>query len=175
MSISELARTARPELERGLSGERAQEASRQVQREYGAQMSEDRNTAQSEPLIELIPLDRKRILDVGCGRGLGTAALARSFTGSTLVGADVGEEFIERARAELATDSLSFAVEDFAELSFADGAFDCVHADNSLEHAFDVDASLAELYRVLAPGGCLVAALPPDGLNPDRTCDVSAN
>jgi SAM-dependent methyltransferase len=171
VSISELARSARPELERNLSGGRIQEAERQVRREYAAQMSSDRNTAQALELLKLVPFDRTRILDVGCGRGLGTATLADALPRSEVVGIDVGEDFISRAREEFGTARVSFAVEDFAELSFPDGHFDCVHADNSLEHAFDIDATLAELHRVLGPGGCLVAALPADGLNPDRTCD----
>lgn len=171
VSLSELAMSAREELERSLSDGREQEAARQVHREYAAQMSSDRNTMQSEPLARLVPLDRQRILDAGCGRGVGTAALARAHPRSTVVGADVGADFIERANREFASERVSFRVEDFGALSFADGELDCVHADNSLEHAFDVDATLAELHRVLSAGGCLVAALPPDGLNPDRTCD----
>jgi SAM-dependent methyltransferase len=171
VSITELARSARGELERNLSAGREQEAARQVRREYVAQMSSSRNTMQSEPLARLIPLDRKRILDVGCGRGVGTAALARAYPRSRVVGSDVGADFVERADQEFASERLTFRVEDFAALSFADAEFDCVHADNTLEHAFDVDATLAELHRVLSSGGCLVAALPPDGLNPDRTCD----
>ena len=171
VSLSELARTARAELERGISATREEEAERQVGREYAAQMSSERLTAQAKRLERLIPLDRRRIFDAGCGRGVGTAALARSFPGASIVGADVGEAFIERARADFGSDRLSFSVQDFTALSFADSAFDCIHADNSLEHAFDVDAALRELYRVLCAGGCLVAALPLDGLNPNRTCD----
>ncbi len=171
VSLSELARSAVAELERSVSRGRAQEAARQVHREYAAQMSDDRNATQSERLQELIPLDRERVLDAGCGRGVGTAALARACPRSQIVGIDIGEDFIERANVDFASERLSFAVEDFASLSRLDGEFDCVHADNTLEHAFDVDATLAELHRVLAQDGCLVAALPPDGLNPDRTCD----
>jgi SAM-dependent methyltransferase len=171
VALTELARTARDELEQSVSHGREQEAARQVQREYAAQMSSERNAAQSERLMRIVPLDRERILDVGCGRGAGTAALARAFPSSRVVGVDVGADFVARALSELSSERLSFCVEDFAALSFAEGLFDCVHADNSLEHAFDVDRTLTELHRVLGDGGCLVAALPPDGRNPDRTCD----
>src|SRR5947209_3370237 len=134
-------------------------------------MADERNTPISERLQRLIPLDRRRLLDAGCGRGVGTAEIARGFPRTSIVGADVGADFIDRATAEFGDDRVKFAVEDFGALSFADGEFDCVHADNSLEHAFDIDVTLAEIYRVLDGGGCLVAALPPDGLNPHRTCD----
>lgn len=171
VSLSELAKMARTELEAGLSTTREVEAARQVRREYAPQMSADRNVTQSEPLRRLIPLDARKIIDVGCGRGVGTHTLAQERPWARITGTDVGEEFIERARHEFGNDRLSFAVADFVDLPFADAECDCVHADNSLEHAFDVDATLGELYRVLADGGSLVAALPPDGLNAHRTCD----
>lgn len=49
--------------------------------------------------------------------------------------------------------------------------FNVVCADNTIEQAFDVDATLREVLPALRPNGTLVAARPPDGLNPDRTCD----
>lgn len=170
VSISQLAHSARAELERNISASRQQEATRQVLREYAAQMSADRNVAQSELLHKLLPLDRRHVLDVGCGGGGGTAALAQTYPWMDVVGADVGEEFVAHAK-QFESARVSFAVEDFASLTFPDGEFDCVHADNSLEHAFDVDATLQELHRVLSEGGCLIAALPPDGVNPNWTCD----
>jgi SAM-dependent methyltransferase len=51
-----------------------------------------------------------------------------------------------------------------------EGEFDCVEAKGSLERASDVDGALADAYRALADGGCLIAAILPDGLNPGRTC-----
>ena len=47
-------------------------------------------------------------------------------------------------------------VGDFHELQFADGTVDVVYT-NSLDHAFDLDHILAEVRRVLAPGGVLIA------------------
>ena len=171
VSMSELARTARAELERGVSRSRETEAERQVQREYTAVMSRERNTAPSRVLQGIVPLDRQRILDAGCGAGDWSAALAAMYPWTRVSGADVGEDFIARATREFASERISFSVEDFAAMSFATAEFDCVYADNSLEHAFDVDATLRELHRVLAPGGCLVAAIPADGYNAHRTCD----
>jgi ubiquinone/menaquinone biosynthesis C-methylase UbiE len=49
-------------------------------------------------------------------------------------------------------------VGDVQELPFADGAFDCVVANWMLYHVPDVDLGLAEIARVLKPGGRLVAA-----------------
>jgi len=88
-----------------------------------------------------------------------------------VVGVDAGRDFINRASSKYGSVRVRFAVEDFARLSFADGSFDCVYADNSLEHAYDVDATLTSAYRVLADGGVLVAAIPSDARNDGRTCD----
>lgn len=171
VSVTKMAQAAMLDLDRVGSRDPDEEAVRQVRREYSTQMSDERHVAQTARLYELIPLDRKRILDVGCGRGVGTAALADMFQWAAVVGVDVGADFIERARSEFAHDRLSFEVASFESLACPDHSFDCVVADNSLEHAFDVDATLGQLHRVLDDGGCLVAAVPPDGLNPSRTCD----
>lgn len=170
-SLSELARLARIELERTSSSDRAAEATRQVRRERDAVLSSERNLEQSRELQRRIPLDRRRVLDLGCGSGDWSAAIARRLPIAEVIGVDVGAEFIAAAARAHGTSRVSFAVEDFAELSFADCAFDCVYADNSLEHAYDVALTLSEIHRVLSPGGLLVAAIPADALDPGHICD----
>ena len=169
--LSELAARSRPELERAVNTDAGAEARRQVRREYRAVMGDERNESQSFRLQELIPWDRRRVLDLGCGAGTWSARIAELRPWMDVVGVDVGEDFIAKARRQYESARVSFQVEDFAALSFAEGSFDCVYADNSLEHAFDVDATLREITRVLRPGGVLVAALPPDARNPAQVCD----
>jgi SAM-dependent methyltransferase len=171
VSLAELAREARDELVRSVSASPGEEAVRQVQREYSTVMADDAHVSQSRVLQRLVPVDRVRIFDAGCGGGNWSAALARLHPRAVVVGADVGADFVARATERYAGPRVSFRVEDFAALSFADCEFDCVYADNSLEHAFDVQRTLRELHRVLAPGGCLVAAIPPDGTRTSHTCD----
>lgn len=171
VSLSDMAEAAREELGETVSRTREDEAERQVRREYDAILAPGLNVAQSEVLLDMVPLDRTAILDAGCGGGDWSAVLADRLPASSVIGVDVGEEFVAHARRRFASDRVTFAVEDFAGLSFADGSFDCVYADNTLEHAFDVDTTLSELWRVLRDGGCLVAAIPADALNPGRVCD----
>jgi ubiquinone/menaquinone biosynthesis C-methylase UbiE len=171
VTLREMARIARAELEGSTTSDAGEEAERQVEREYATVMSEDHNFAQSDRLQRMIPLDRRRVLDAGCGAGEWTARIAGLLPQASSVGIDVGEDFVSEAERRHGGARVSFRVEDFGQLSFPDAAFDCVYADNSLEHAFDVDRSLAELYRVLAPGGALVAGIPADAVNPGRTCD----
>jgi SAM-dependent methyltransferase len=57
---------------------------------------------------------------------------------------------------------MGFAAADLPALPFAEATFDCVCAENALEHVRDVDAALAEVRRVLVDGGMLLAAIPCD-------------
>jgi SAM-dependent methyltransferase len=125
---------------------------------------------QSCLLQSLLPLDRTRLLDLGCGSGLNARALHERYPWMKVFGLDAGRDFIAAARERHAGPSVSFAVGLFTALPCAGGAFDAVYADNSLEHAYDVQATLAEIFRVLAEGGCLLAAVPPDGYNSSRPC-----
>jgi SAM-dependent methyltransferase len=171
VSLSRMADTARAELLRVSCQDAREEAAYQVKREYGAIMGEERNAAQSRVLQDMMPWDRERVLDLGCGAGYWSAELAQRFPWMQVTGVDFGEDFIAKARLHFASDRVTFQREDFQHLSFEEGVFDCVYADNVLEHAFDVDRTLNEIHRVLRDGGVLLAALPPDGYNPSAICD----
>lgn len=110
---------------------------------------------------EIAGRDGARLLDVGCGTGSNLAAFASSFGDrARTIGIDASSEALAFCRRRgVPTVSLS-AVE---ELPFADGAFDVVTAMDILEHTDDDLAALAELRRVAAPGGLLVATVPAYG------------
>jgi len=171
LTLARMADTAKAEL--GLQARRSarQEAMYQVNIEYGAVMGDERNQAQSHHLQEMIPLDRKTVLDLGCGAGYWSARIAEMHPGTQVTGIDRGREFIAKAEAQFRSGRVSFLVADFAELPFRDAAFDCIYADNSLEHCFDVDGTLTEALRILRPGGVLIAAVPSDARNPTRICE----
>lgn len=169
--LSELAALAREQLERHVAPDAESEARRQVRRERAAVLGAERNDAQSHRLQAMIPLDRTRILDLGCGAGAWSARIAAEQPWARVTGVDAGEEFVAAARRSHAHERVDFAVGDFLALPFADATFDCIYADNTLEHAFDVDATLAEARRVLGEGGVLVAAIPPDAYDSRRTVE----
>jgi O-antigen/teichoic acid export membrane protein/SAM-dependent methyltransferase len=171
LPLTELAARARDDLQRTLRSSGTEEADYQVQREFNAVMGEERNEAQSFRLQEMIRWDCDRLLDLGCGSGYWSERIGRLYPWMKVVGVDFGQAFIEKAQERYRLPNLEFQREDFLALSFPDSSFDVVYADNTIEHSFDVRRTLSEAFRVLRPGGTLVAALPPDGVNPERTCD----
>jgi SAM-dependent methyltransferase len=115
-----------------------------------------------------------RVLDVACGTGHGTAVLAAA--GTVVTGADNDPSATERARRRVP--SARVVLVEAPPVPFDDGAFDHVVSFETLEH-IDPDAEfLAELHRVLAPGGRLLLSTPnraassPNTTKPDNPYHV---
>ena len=93
-----------------------------------------------------------RVLEVGGGPGE-LAARIRDEIGCEVVMVDISPRMVELARER----GVEAHVGDAADLPFPDGSFDCVLAAWMLFHLPDIDRGLAELARVLAQDGRLVA------------------
>jgi ubiquinone/menaquinone biosynthesis C-methylase UbiE len=99
----------------------------------------------------------RRILDVGCGAGPLLAALRER--GALVTGTDSSAKMLELARRRLG-DGPDLLVSDLANpLPFPDSAFDDVIACLVLHYLEDWKTPLAELRRVLVPGGRLIVAV----------------
>jgi SAM-dependent methyltransferase len=99
----------------------------------------------------------RRILDAGCGAGPLFAALRDR--GALVTGIDSSAGMLDLARRRLGPDA-ELRVADLAEpLPFADDAFDDVVASLVLHYLEDWGPTLAELRRVLSPGGRLIASV----------------
>jgi len=106
------------------------------------------------PLFQAAIGRGKRVLDLGCRSG----ALTRHFLeGNELVGLDVDAAALAKA-SDLGIEPVQANVEE--PLPFEDASFDAVVAGELFEHLQFPDALVAEIARVLRPGGVLVGSVP---------------
>jgi demethylmenaquinone methyltransferase/2-methoxy-6-polyprenyl-1,4-benzoquinol methylase len=92
-----------------------------------------------------------RVLDACCGTG--DLALADERAGGTVTGLDFSEPMLARARRKSA--SVEWVQGDALALPFPDGSFDAVTVGFGVRNVVDLERGLAELRRVLRPGGRL--------------------
>ncbi len=92
-----------------------------------------------------------RVLDVGCGKGRFARIVKEHNPGAQVVAMDLAVAMLRHADAALRPVAASML-----ELPFADACFDAAYATESLEHAVDIERAVAEMCRVVRPGGRIV-------------------
>jgi SAM-dependent methyltransferase len=95
----------------------------------------------------------EKILDLGCGDGQLTKRIAAS--GADVLGVDASPEMVRAARDR----GVVADVGDAEQLSYADETFDAVFSNAALHWVRNQDAMIAEIDRVLKPGGRFVAEM----------------
>ncbi len=93
-----------------------------------------------------------KILDLAAGTGSSSAPLAAA--GADVIPADFSEGMLAAGRK--ARPHLAFTKADALNLPFADGSFDCATISFGLRNTQNTARALAEMYRVVKPGGSLV-------------------
>ena len=116
--------------------------------------------------IDLRDLDA---LEVGCGRGGGTAFVYERFAPRSLTGLDLARKAIDRCRRQYARPGLRFVAGDAEHLPFEDGSYDAVLSVESSHCYADIPRFLAEVRRVLRPGGRFLIA---DPRHSERSADT---
>ena len=115
-----------------------------------------------DAFARLIRVSGEHLLDVGCGNGAYTLAMANSFERVDAIDVEpvriaaLSEEVAERGLQSTFSVHLMSA----ADLAFADGTFDVVTAIEVLEHLPDLPRSLAEVRRVMRDDGVLLVTVP---------------
>lgn len=103
-------------------------------------------------LVETLrAIDTGRILDAGCGKGRFARVLKEEIPGSTIHALDIALAMLRHVGAPLIPCAGSLT-----SLPYASESFEGLYATESLEHAVDIEGAVAELCRVVKPGGRIV-------------------
>jgi ubiquinone/menaquinone biosynthesis C-methylase UbiE len=113
-------------------------------------------------VLELFDRRGGRFLDAGCGTGdFIPDLLAR---GEQVVALDFSADMIQQAKARVGgladSSHLQFAVGDVTNLQLEPNSFDAIIAVGLVEYLSDVKGALAQMYKVLKPGGILIVTVP---------------
>lgn len=133
---------------------------------HGADTSADRvrlgPDLDDEALERLVgPVDGRRVLDLGCGAGAATIALARRGARVTAVESSTTRLAQARSSAEVAEVRVEFHHSDLADLAFVRAdSVDLVIAVYSLAGVQDLGRVFRQVHRVLTPGSALLMSLP---------------
>jgi len=98
----------------------------------------------------------KRVLDIACGEGYGSAALKQAGAAS-LTGVDISQEACEHASKRY---GVTTKVGDAKKIPLPDKSVDAVVSFETIEHVSNPEKFLDECVRVLAPGGRLIISTP---------------
>jgi SAM-dependent methyltransferase len=105
----------------------------------------------------------KRILDAGCGNGRYSKYLLRwADHDAVIAGFDLSQRMLKRARRRLHSPRINHVAADLTRIPFATGLFDAVVCGYVLEHLPDPRPGLAELARVMRPGGKMLLLVTED-------------
>lgn len=110
------------------------------------------------PLLERLGgrLPDKRVLEIGCGCGIGTEIILRRFGASEVHAFDLDPDMVERARRRLAhaaSGRVKLWVGDATRIATPDAAYDAVFDFGIIHHVPAWRAAVSEVRRVLKPGG----------------------
>jgi len=135
------------------------ELRREIRRNFDEESrDEDRFPSTIDPRIQHVqvllrffaPIAQSRLLDVGCGKGRYARVLLERNPAARLTGLDISEQMLHSVPGGIGRISAIMT-----DLPFADESFDGIYATESLEHAVDIERAIAEMCRVLRPGGKL--------------------
>jgi len=125
-----------------------------------AEFAKDRGRLVGDILESFRPLKGLKILDVGCGEGGTSLALAER--GAQITAIDFNPKRVEKFRRKVSTAGvvLSIEVGNAQNLNFQNEAFDCILLQDVLEHLPHPDKAIQEINRVLKRNGLVYLSTP---------------
>ncbi len=113
------------------------------------------------PLMKKLGADvtGQRVLEIGCAHGVGTQILLDVWKAKKVYAIDLDEDMLEKARKRLADypeERIELKTADVTHLEADDNTFDAVVNFAAIHHVPDWQAALAEIARVLKPGGLFI-------------------
>ena len=109
------------------------------------------NPARLQFVERFVVLSSLRVLDVGCGGGILSEALAER--GASVLGIDLAESALQAAEAHRAGQAVEYRLESSRETAERGEVFDVVTCMEMLEHVADPAAVLRDIHALLKPGG----------------------
>ncbi len=113
----------------------------------------------------------KDVLDIASGEGFGSSILAQQ--ARSVVGVDIDTQSVQHAVGKYATETLRFQQGSATDIPMADGSVDVVVSFETIEHIVEHERMLAEVKRVLRPGGVLIMSTPDKAIYTDASTHVN--
>ncbi|WP_435365276.1 class I SAM-dependent methyltransferase [Haloarchaeobius sp. DYHT-AS-18] len=121
---------------------------------------EDRHWHTAKHALARMPVEAgDTVVDLGCGSGYAGRALRETKDAGRVYGLDGSPEMAQNARSYTEDGSLGYLVGDFDELPFATDSVDHVWTMEAFYYAQDPEHTLAEVARILRPGGTFTCAV----------------
>ena len=117
-------------------------------------LSFGRDSAWKRKLIQCLPaMKNPRCLDLACGTGDITCALAEKYSGGSIIGLDINEKMLTLAKTKSTFSNVRFILGDMSQTGFEDDRFDLITGGYALRNAPSTPETLKEVFRILKPGG----------------------
>jgi len=116
---------------------------------------------------------RRRVLDIGCGAGYGSAELAQ--TATSVTGIDISPDAVALARSSYAAPNLQYLAASATSIPFPDASFDLITCFEVIEHIHDWPALLNEAHRLLSPGGQFIVSTPNKSYYAESRAQIGPN
>ena len=115
-------------------------------------MSRETQRRSLEPLRPLLPTSVRMVVDLGCGTGRFSVALAEEF-GAPVLGVDPAKTMLAKARENVSHPRVTFTRGEAGAIPLPDRSADLVFVSMAYHHFDDPTAAAREMRRVVAPGG----------------------